>query len=145
MKVTVEFSDQSNFQTSRTFRPVELSDQKRSEILELTGERKKGPAIRRLMGNSAAAAALKQCIAPYGLDPAAHLAEPVRFEVLRAARTGEARCPEAQFNTLPLLPTPVDLWQKAIELGQAGPGLVEASSAAACWWPSSPSTTTPCG
>ena len=28
---------------------VELSDQEISEILELTGERKKGPAIRRLM------------------------------------------------------------------------------------------------
>jgi hypothetical protein len=28
---------------------VELSDQEMAEILELTGERKKGPAIRRLM------------------------------------------------------------------------------------------------
>lgn len=28
---------------------VELSDQEMDEILELTGERKKGPAIRRLM------------------------------------------------------------------------------------------------
>jgi hypothetical protein len=28
---------------------VELSDQEMTEILELTGERKKGPAIRRLM------------------------------------------------------------------------------------------------
>jgi predicted nucleic acid-binding protein len=53
------------------------------------------------------------------LDPAAHLAEPVRFEVLRAARPKEARLLEAQFNTLPLLPTPADLWQQAIALGQA--------------------------
>jgi predicted nucleic acid-binding protein len=64
-------------------------------------------------------AALKQCIAPYVLDPGAHLAEPVRFEVLRAARPEEARLLEAQFDTLPLLPTPADLWQQAIELGQA--------------------------
>ena len=64
-------------------------------------------------------AALKQCIAPYVLDTAANLAEPVRFEVLRAARPEEARLLEAQFNTLPLLPTPADLWQQAIGLGQA--------------------------
>jgi predicted nucleic acid-binding protein len=63
--------------------------------------------------------ALKQCIAPYVLDPAAHLAEPVRFEVLRAARPQEARLLEAQFDTLPMLPTPADLWQQAINLGQA--------------------------
>ncbi len=63
--------------------------------------------------------ALKQCIAPYVLDPSAHLAEPVRFEVLRAARPQEARLLEAQFDTLPMLPTPADLWQQAINLGQA--------------------------
>ena len=64
-------------------------------------------------------AALKQRIAPYVLDPAAHLADPVRFALLRAARPDEARLLEAQFDTLPLLPTPVDLWQQAIALGQA--------------------------
>jgi predicted nucleic acid-binding protein len=63
--------------------------------------------------------ALKQCIAPYVLDPSAHLAEPVRFEVLRAALPQEARLLEAQFDTLPMLPTPADLWQQAINLGQA--------------------------
>jgi predicted nucleic acid-binding protein len=63
--------------------------------------------------------ALKQCIAPYVLDPVAHLAEPVRFEMLRAARPEEARLLEAQFDTLPLLATPADLWQQAINLGQA--------------------------
>lgn len=62
---------------------------------------------------------LKQFIAPYVLDPAAHLAEPVLFEVLRAAKPEEARLLEAQFNTLPCLPTPTDLWQQAIILGQA--------------------------
>lgn len=46
-------------------------------------------------------AALKQFIAPFVLDAAAHLAEPVQFEVLRAARPEEARLLEAQFDTLP--------------------------------------------
>ena len=31
---------------------VELSDQEMAEVLEFTGERKKGPAIRRLMAES---------------------------------------------------------------------------------------------
>jgi predicted nucleic acid-binding protein len=64
-------------------------------------------------------AALKRFIAPYVLDPGAHLAEPVRFEVLRSARPEEAQQLEAQFATLPCLPTPADLWQRGIDLGQA--------------------------
>nr|WP_221630018.1 MULTISPECIES: PIN domain nuclease [unclassified Synechococcus] len=64
-------------------------------------------------------APLKQFIAPYVLDPAAHLAEPVLFEVLRSARPEESRLLEAQFDVLPCLPTPKDLWQRAIALGQA--------------------------
>lgn len=64
-------------------------------------------------------APLKQFIAPYVLDAGAHLAEPVRFEVLRSARPEEARLLEAQFATLPCLSTPSDLWQQAITLGQA--------------------------
>lgn len=63
--------------------------------------------------------ALKQFIAPYVLDPTAHLAEPVRFEVLRAATGEEARQLQAQFASLPLLATPENLWQQAIDLGQA--------------------------
>jgi predicted nucleic acid-binding protein len=63
--------------------------------------------------------ALKQFIAPFVLDPAAHLAEPVRFELLRSARPEEVRLLEAQFATLPSLTTPPDLWQQAIDLGQA--------------------------
>ena len=62
---------------------------------------------------------LKQFIAPFVLDPEAHLAEPVLFEVLRSARPEEARLLEAQFATLPTLPTPADLWQQAIAVGQA--------------------------
>ncbi len=64
-------------------------------------------------------APLKQFIAPFLLDPEAHLAEPVRFELLRSARPDETRQLEAQFATLPTLPTPADLWQRAIDLGQA--------------------------
>jgi predicted nucleic acid-binding protein len=64
-------------------------------------------------------APLKRFIAPYVLDAEAHLAEPVRFELLRSARPQEARLLEAQFDALPCLPTPADLWQQAISLGQA--------------------------
>ena len=64
-------------------------------------------------------APLKQFIKPFVLDPEAHLAEPVRFELLRSARPDETRQLEAQFATLPTLPTPADLWQRAIDLGQA--------------------------
>ena len=63
--------------------------------------------------------ALKAFIAPFVLDPAAHLAEPVRFELLRSASPQEARLLEAQFATLPCLPTPAHLWQRASALGQA--------------------------
>jgi hypothetical protein len=62
---------------------------------------------------------LKQFIAPCVLDPTAHLAEPVRFEVLRAATGQEARQLQAKFDNLPVLATPEDLWQRAIDLGQA--------------------------
>jgi predicted nucleic acid-binding protein len=64
-------------------------------------------------------APLKQFIAPFVLDPEAHLAEPVRFELLRSSRPDETRQLEAQFSTLPTLSTPADLWQRAIDLGQA--------------------------
>jgi predicted nucleic acid-binding protein len=64
-------------------------------------------------------ATLKQFIAPYELDPEAHMAEPVRFELIRSARPDETRQLEAQFATLPTLPTLADLWHRAIDLGQA--------------------------
>jgi len=64
-------------------------------------------------------APLKQFIAPFVLGPEAHLAEPVRFEMLRSARPDETCQLIAQFDTLPTLSTPVDLWQRAIDLGQA--------------------------
>ncbi len=39
--------------------------------------------------------------------------------MLRSARPDETRQLIAQFDTLPTLSTPVDLWQRAIDLGQA--------------------------
>ena len=62
--------------------------------------------------------ALKRFIAPHILAPQAALAEPIIFEVLRHATDEESRAIEAQFQTLPLLPTPRDLWTRAATLGQ---------------------------
>jgi hypothetical protein len=62
--------------------------------------------------------ALKQFIAPYILDSDAVLAEPVAFEVLRYATDQEVRQIVAQFQTLPTLATPADLWHTAAAFGQ---------------------------
>jgi predicted nucleic acid-binding protein len=61
---------------------------------------------------------LKQFIAPYILAPEAVLAEPIAFEVLRHATDQEIPPLQAQFQTMPLLPTPDDLWIDAAKLGQ---------------------------
>jgi predicted nucleic acid-binding protein len=61
---------------------------------------------------------LKQFIAPYILDPAAHLAEPVMFEILRHALSSEVAPLTRQFATLPVLATPDDLWERAAALGR---------------------------
>ena len=63
--------------------------------------------------------ALKQFIAPNILHPDAHLAEPVAFEILRHATPIESAQLTRQFQTLPMLPTPADLWTRAAHLGQA--------------------------
>ena len=62
---------------------------------------------------------LKRFIAPFILHPDAHLAEPVTFEMLRHATAAEAKQLTQQFQTLPLLPTPEDLWAQAAGVGQA--------------------------
>ena len=62
--------------------------------------------------------ALKALIHPWILDPAACLAEPIAFEVLRHAAPDERPLIQAQFATLPLLPTPASLWRDATRLGQ---------------------------
>jgi predicted nucleic acid-binding protein len=61
---------------------------------------------------------LKDLISPYILDPDARLAEVVRFEVLRYASREESRQIEAQFQTIPMLATPSNLWTEAATLGQ---------------------------
>jgi predicted nucleic acid-binding protein len=61
---------------------------------------------------------LKQFIAPYLLHPTAHLAEPIVFEILRHATPQEVGPLTRQFETLPVLSTPVDLWARATTLGQ---------------------------
>jgi predicted nucleic acid-binding protein len=62
--------------------------------------------------------ALKQFVAPYILAPDAAVAEPIVFEVLRHASEDEIRILHAQFQMLPLLATPDDLWTRAAKLGQ---------------------------
>ena len=61
---------------------------------------------------------LKQFIAPFILSPDAALAEPIAYEVLRHATDEEARAIGSQFATLPLMPSPHNLWNDAAKLGQ---------------------------
>lgn len=61
---------------------------------------------------------LKQFIAPFLADPDACVAEPIAFELLRNASATEAKYIHLQLQTLPMLATPIDLWQDAIALGQ---------------------------
>jgi predicted nucleic acid-binding protein len=62
--------------------------------------------------------AIKRFIAPFILDPSAHLAEPIEFELLRFASDDEKRQLSRQFQTLPHLQTPTRLWGEAAALGQ---------------------------
>jgi predicted nucleic acid-binding protein len=61
---------------------------------------------------------MKQFIAPYSLDPDAVPADPVVFEVLRHAGPDEIPPVLAQFQMMPLLATPDNLWTNAEKLGQ---------------------------
>jgi predicted nucleic acid-binding protein len=63
--------------------------------------------------------ALKAFVAPYVNDPEACLAEPIVFEVLRHATDDEAVQMTRQFETMPVLASPDDLWSRGIELGRA--------------------------
>lgn len=60
----------------------------------------------------------KLAIQAWILDAGACLCEAVAFEVLRHATREERPRIEAQFATLPLLPTPSSLWRDATRLGQ---------------------------
>ena len=57
------------------------------------------------------------CGITLGLAP--DLLELDDFELLRSARPKERRQQETHFAILPTLPTPADLWPRAITLGQA--------------------------
>lgn len=61
----------------------------------------------------------KRLIAPYILSPSAAVAEPIVFEVLRDATDEESGQLWSQFQTMPLLATPANLWAEAARLGQA--------------------------
>ena len=63
--------------------------------------------------------ALKAFIVPYVNDPAACLAEPILFELLHSATDDEAQRMTRQFETMPLLTSPGDLWGRGVELGRA--------------------------
>jgi predicted nucleic acid-binding protein len=61
---------------------------------------------------------LKQFVATYILASDAALAEPVAFEVLRYATATESAQLRQQFQHLPMLSTPDDVWDRAATLGQ---------------------------
>ncbi len=61
---------------------------------------------------------LKLRLAPYILDPAACLAEPVVFELLRRSNRRELPTITRHFATYPTLATPPDLWQSTAVLGR---------------------------
>ena len=63
--------------------------------------------------------ALKRFIAPFVLSRTAHTADPINFEILRHATPDELRALTLQFETIPRLESPPDLWGKAAELGRA--------------------------
>lgn len=46
------------------------------------------------------------------------LCEPIVFELLRACPARQLGIVEAQLATLPVIPTPLDLWNAATKLGQ---------------------------
>lgn len=60
----------------------------------------------------------KRLIAPYILSPSAAVAEPIVFEVLRYATDEEASRLWSQFQTMPLLATPTNLWAESARLAQ---------------------------
>jgi predicted nucleic acid-binding protein len=62
---------------------------------------------------------LKEFLAPYILDPEAHVAEPISFEILRHASKEEVRQLSQYLDTYPSLETPSTIWTEATKLGQA--------------------------
>jgi predicted nucleic acid-binding protein len=62
--------------------------------------------------------ALKDFIAAYVTDPAACVAEPIAFEVLRYATADEQQLFEEQLRTMVMLSSPAGLWTDAATLGR---------------------------
>ena|ERR1051325_804940 len=63
-------------------------------------------------------ALIRQQVVKFVDSAEAALCEPVRFEILRAARRSERKVIEETFETLPFLSTPNAFWEDATELGQ---------------------------
>lgn len=63
-------------------------------------------------------AAVKEQIRPWMLRHDVALCEPVVCELLRSAAKSERTLIERHFATMPVLRTPVTLWQEATQLGQ---------------------------
>jgi predicted nucleic acid-binding protein len=61
---------------------------------------------------------LKDFIATYITDPAACVAEPIAFEVLRYATAEEQQFFEDQLQTMTMLLSPSTLWSDAASLGR---------------------------
>jgi predicted nucleic acid-binding protein len=62
--------------------------------------------------------AIKRQVAAVIDDAESVLCEPIRFEIMRAANNQERLRIEQTFATLPMLPSPVALWDGATKLGQ---------------------------
>jgi predicted nucleic acid-binding protein len=62
--------------------------------------------------------ALKDFIAAYITDPAACVAEPIAFEILRYATAEEQQLFEDQLRTMTMLLSPSTLWSDAAGLGR---------------------------
>jgi predicted nucleic acid-binding protein len=60
----------------------------------------------------------KRFVAAHILSRQAAVAEPIVFEVLRHATDEEIRALRTQFQIMPLMPAPDDLWTLATALGQ---------------------------
>ena len=63
-------------------------------------------------------AKIKQQTIAFIDSPEAFLCEPVKFEILRASLRNERSRIETTFATVPLLPTPKDLWHRSAALGE---------------------------
>ncbi|MGA2750354.1 MAG: PIN domain-containing protein [Verrucomicrobiota bacterium] len=64
-------------------------------------------------------APIRQQVAQWVDSADAAVCEPIRFEILRAVPRADRIRVEQVFATLPVLPTPKEIWARATALGQA--------------------------